>query len=113
LSGHDQAAFQRNRRHRNDAVPAHGAVALVVHEQHACVRARRHRLGEDRAVHVGMPARLQHQRPPQMVHVAAHPRALFQHRLAARRRKAIDDQPQRLAGRVRVDCLERQHAIKL
>jgi hypothetical protein len=51
------------------------------------VGARRHRLGEDRAVHVGMTARLQHQRPPQMVRVAAHPRALLEHRLAARRRK--------------------------
>ena len=67
--GHDQPALDRDRRHRDDAVAAHRAVALVVHEQHAGVGARRHRLGEDRAVHVGVAARLEHQRAAQMIRV--------------------------------------------
>ncbi len=43
---HQQAALDRHRRHRDDAVAAHRAVAFVVHEQDAGMRAWRHRLGQ-------------------------------------------------------------------
>ena len=39
--GMQQPALERDRRHRDDAVAAHRAVAFVVHEQHTGVRARR------------------------------------------------------------------------
>ena len=104
-----QPALERDGRDGNDAVAAHRAVALVVHEQHARVRAWRHGLGEDRAVHVGVPARLEHQRPAQMIGVPLQPLALVEHRLAARRREPLDDEPQRLAGRVGVDGFQTNH----
>jgi hypothetical protein len=56
-----------------------------------------------------VPARLEHQRAAQVIGVRAHPLALVEHRRAARRGKAVDDQSQRLAGCVRVDCFHRHH----
>ena len=106
---HQQTALERHRRHRDHAVAAHRAVALVVHEQHAGVGARQHRLGQDRAVHVRVPARLQHQRAPQVIRVTPHPLTLLEHRLAARRREAVDDQAQGLAGCMRVNCFHSHH----
>ena len=112
---HDQPALERNRRDRDHAVAAHRAVALVVHEEHAGVRAGRDRLGEERAVHVGMAAGLEHQRAPQVVGPLLHPVALLEHRPADRRGKAVDDETQRLAGGVRVDGLQsnRGHIIAM
>ena len=57
----------------------------------------------------GVPARFEHQRAPEVVGVRPHPLALVEHRLAARRGKSVDDQAQRLAGRVRVDCFHHDH----
>ena len=61
------------------------------------------RLGEKRAVHVGVPARLEHERAPQMIDVLLRPRALVEHRVAFRAGQPFDDEPERLAGGVRVD----------
>jgi hypothetical protein len=52
---------------------------------------------------------LQHQRAPQVIRVTPHPFTLLEHRLAAWRREAVDDQPQRLSGRMRVDCFHSYH----
>jgi hypothetical protein len=73
------------------------------------VRPRRDRLGEERAADVSVAARLAHQHAPQPIGVAADPVDLVVHRPAARRGKAVDDQPQGAAAGVRIDCLERQH----
>ena len=67
----------------------------------------RDRLGEHRAAHVGVAARLEHQRAAEVIGVPRHPVALLEHRPAARRRKAVDDEAQRLARRVRVDGADR------
>ena len=61
------------------------------------------RLGQERAVHVGVAARLEHQRRPQMVVVLLHPRTLLENRASLDGGKALDDEPERLAGGVRVD----------
>jgi hypothetical protein len=106
---HQQAALERNRRHGDDTVAAHGAVALVVHEEDAGVRPGHHRLGEDGAVHVRMAARLEHQGAPQMIGMPLHPLALVEHRLAVRRRKSVDDEAKRFTGRVRVDGSQLKH----
>ena len=66
-AGRDQSALERERDDRDDAVAAHRAEALVVHEEHAGVRIGALGLGEQRAVHVGVAARLEHQRAPQVV----------------------------------------------
>src|SRR4051794_12780974 len=75
------------------------------------MRAGRHRLGENRAVHVGMPARFEHQRAAEMIRMPAHPLALLEHRRTARRRKALDDEPQRFAGGVRIDRFHAYHLV--
>ncbi len=61
---------------RDDGVAAHGGIALIVHEQHGEVGARQVRLDQQRAVHVEMAARLEHQDLAQMVErFRAHRRA--------------------------------------
>ena len=102
-AGRDEAAVDGHGRDRDDAVPAHRAPALVVHEQDAGVPIVGDRLGEQRAVHVRVAARLQHQRAPEVIEPLHRPRTLVEHRRAFGRWDAVDDQPQRLAGRVRVD----------
>ncbi len=102
-AGPNQLSLDGNRRHRNDAVTAHRAPALVVHEQHTGVRATRDRLGEDCAVHVGMSARLEHQRSAQVVDVLLRPRPFGQHGVAFGTWQPFDDQAERLSRRVRVD----------
>ena len=67
-----QACFQRHLGDGDDPVAAHGAVALVVHEEDADVGPGGHRRGEDAAVHVGMAPRLEHQRRAQVVEVLLH-----------------------------------------
>jgi hypothetical protein len=48
------------------------------------VRAGRHRFGENRAVHVGVTARLVHQRAAKVISVRPQPFTLGEHRLAVR-----------------------------
>ena len=62
-----------------------------------------HRLGEDGAGHVGVAARLEHERAADGVGFRFRPGALLVHGPAARRREALDDQAQRGAAGVRVD----------
>jgi hypothetical protein len=50
-----------------------------------------------------MSAWLEHQRPAKMIRLLLDPLALGAQRPADRRRKAIDDQPQRLATYVSID----------
>ena len=42
----------------------------------------------------------------QVIEALLRPRALLEHRAPFRARQAVDDEPQRLAGRVRVDRLD-------
>ena len=111
FSRQKQPALERDGDDGDDAVPAHGAVALVVHEEHAGVGVGPLRFGEQRPVHVGMAPRLEHQRRPQVVAVLAHPFPLLEHRRALDVRKPVDDEPQRLAGRVRVYCAKQSHVV--
>ena len=61
------------------------------------------RRGEQRAVHVGVAARLEHQRGAQMIAVLLDPGPLLEHGLPLDGGKAVDDEPQRLAGGVGVE----------
>jgi hypothetical protein len=82
-----------------------------VHEQQAGIGSRADGLGQQRAVHVGVPARLQQQRAAQRVGVLLQPGALLPHRLAGRGREAVDDEAQRFTGGVGVDRADAaQHA---
>jgi len=74
-----------------------------VHEEHARVGAGGDRLGQDRAVHVGVPARFEHQRPPDVVGVFLHPRPLLEHGAALRGRIPFQDEPEGFAGGMGVE----------
>ncbi len=74
-----------------------------MHEQHAGVGLARGRLGQQRAVHVDVAARLKDQRLAEVIEPLLRPGALFQHGAAIRRGQPVNDQAQRLSGRVRVD----------
>ena len=67
---------------------------------------------EQRTVHVRVAARFEHERAPEMVVVLPHVLALFEDRSSFDRRKAADDQPQRLARGVGVDGVDAKHASK-
>jgi hypothetical protein len=106
----DDPALDRQRRDRDDAVAAHRAEALVVHEEDAGVRVGAFRVGQERAVHVGVAARLEHQHASQVVMLAQHLRAAFQDRGAAQGRDAGRHDAQRLTAGVRVDSGQRASA---
>ena len=84
-------------------------IALVVHEQHAGVRpgatgsvsSAPHMSAWPRGSSISARRRWSACRP-------THSRFL-DHRASARRGKSVDDEPQRSAGGVRVDCLQRHH----
>ena len=76
--------------------------SLCMNSTPACAP-RRDRLGQQRAIHVGVAARLEHQRAAEMVEMLLRPGALVEHRLAFRAGQAFDDEAQRLAGGMRVD----------
>ena len=67
------------------------------------MRTRRDRLSQQRAIHIRVSARLQHERAPQMVDVLHRPRALGEHGVALGSRQSFDDEPQWLSSCVRVD----------
>ena len=66
----DPAELDGGGRERDHAMAAMVAVALVVGEDHAEIGVRADRVGEDAGIHVGMAARLEHQRAAQMVGIA-------------------------------------------
>ena len=76
--------------------------SLCMNRTPACA-SRRDRLGQKRAVHVGVPARLEHQRAAQMIELLHAPRRASRAWWRPPGRQALDDEPQRLAGRVGID----------
>jgi hypothetical protein len=74
-----------------------------VHEEDAEVAVGRHRLGGDRAVHVGMAARFEHDRAPQSVQVLARVAPLLEDRPARDRIDPTGDDAERLARSVRIE----------
>ena len=108
-----QPALEHQRRDGDDAVPAHRAVALVVHEQHAGVGTGALGARQQRAVHVGVAARLEHDRRAQMVVVFAQPFTTLEHRLALRLGKAVDNEPQRFPCGVRVQRSDCHHGADM
>ena len=85
-------------------MPAHRRVTLVGQKQHSEIGARRDRWRQHRAVHVGVAARLEEQRAPNVVVVLGHIAASLEHRRARQRRQPGGDDAQRLTRGVRVDC---------
>eukprot|EP00754_Rhynchopus_humris_P040027 Rhum_TRINITY_DN23087_c0_g1::Rhum_TRINITY_DN23087_c0_g1_i1::g.177067::m.177067 len=104
--GH-QAHLVGELREGDDGVPAHGAVALVVHKEGAKVAALRGSLAQDGAVHVGVPTRLEHQRRPQLVVLLPEVPPALQDRAAGHGGHSAHRNAQRLASRVH---LHRRHA---
>ena len=63
--------------------------------------------GQQRTIHVEVPAGLEHQRPPQVIVVLADELPLLENRPAFDGRKSLDDEPQRLTGSMRIDAANR------
>ena len=101
-----QPGVQERRAERHHGVAAHGAVPLVVEEEHAEVAVGGHRFGEDGAVHVTVSPRLVHQPRAHPVEVVAEMAALGQDRRPGNGRQPGGDDPQRLAGGVGVQRLD-------
>ena len=73
---HDDAAFESNRCHADDAVAAHPTESIAVHEEHTSMSTGRCRFGEHRPGHVSVAARLQHQHSAQILGMAGRPVSL-------------------------------------
>jgi hypothetical protein len=64
-------------------------------------------LRQEAAVHVGMPARLEHEQTAEVVEPLAREPSLLEHGPTRERGHTAGDDPKRLAGGVVVDCLDR------
>ncbi|MNI07130.1 hypothetical protein D3C73_601340 [compost metagenome] len=84
-------------------VAAHRRIARVVGEQDGGVAGRVARRHQDRPIHVGMAARLQHHGAAQMVEPVAHGAAFLKDRLAGEVERGRIEDAHRLARRVHVD----------
>jgi hypothetical protein len=91
---------------RDDRMAAHRAVAFVMQEEDVEVGGFRRR--DHRAIHVGVAARLEHQRRAQVIAIRAEPAAFFQHIAVGHTRYVGDDDAQRLAAGVHVDRVDAQ-----
>jgi hypothetical protein len=89
-------------------VAAHGAVALIVDEQHGEIGFRMIGLNRDDAVHVKMAARLENEKSAQLIQMLAGIPALIQNPLSGDLRKAAHDQPYRLARGMHFDRINSQ-----
>ena len=104
----EQALLDQAAGEGDDAVAAHRAVALVVHEQHGEVGVGPDGRQEHRAVHVAMAARLEADDLANVIGVLQDPAPALQDRCQRHGRVAGRDEPQRLAACVEVDGLDRQ-----
>ena len=89
---------------------AHRAVAFVVQEENVEVGVRRAR--ENRAVHIGVSAGLEHQPGPQMIEVLAKVATLFQHRASFQLGQSVRNDSQRLAAGMHVDGRDAQRTSR-
>ena len=98
----DAPRLDRPRRERDRAVPARRREPVLVPEQHAQLGAGVVGLDEEAAVHVGVPARLVAEQPPHALGLRAleRERPALGDRRARQLRGALEDDPERLAGRV-------------
>ena len=70
LPRHD-SPIHRPAAERDHRMAAHGGIALVMDEEHGEIGARQIGLDRQHAIHVEMPARLEHQQPAQMIQMLA------------------------------------------
>ena len=99
----DDALVERPRDERDRPVPARGRIAGVVEEDDAEVRFRVLRLDDEAAVHVGVPARLVHEQPPNVVEPVVRVAPLVEDRRTLRRLYTVGDDPEWLTRGVVVD----------
>ena len=102
----DEVQLHQHLAERDDAVPAHVAIAFVVDEDHAEIGLVGHRRQQVGAVHVGVAARLVHQELAQIVALGLQPGALVEDGGARHRRHAGGDDAQGFAAGVGVDGVD-------
>ena len=102
LPRHD-APIHRPAAERDHRMAAHGGIALVMDEQHGEIGARQIGLDRQHAIHVEMPARLEHQQPAQMIQMLAGMAPLGEDGGPRDRRITRGDEADRLAARVHLD----------
>ena len=99
--GHgDHAQLHKRRGDADRAVAAHVQTPFAVDKQHPVVTGGIRRLGDDRAEHIGVAARLKHHSPAQVVIVLHEVVLLLHHGLALEHRQAADDDTGGLTHRV-------------
>src|SRR5207248_1029749 len=73
--------LQERGHQRNNTMPTHRTITLVVHEQDAQFSCWRYWLGQHTPIHVSMTSRLPHYGAPNMVEVQLHIAAALQYRV--------------------------------
>jgi hypothetical protein len=98
--------LERNGCRRNQAFAGQLRKTSGVHEENSGVGSWGDGLGEQRPVHGGVPARLEHEAAAQALTVVSQPRQLLAHRAAGNGWSASDEEPHGLTRHVRVDGRE-------
>lgn len=101
--GGKEADLQRDFDEGDDAMTAHGAEAFVVEEEHAEIAIEGDGRGEDRAVHIGVTARLEHEQAAEVVVVGAGVVTFFEDGGTGKFGKAAGDDAQGFTAGVGVD----------
>src|SRR5712692_9032762 len=101
--GRERSCFQQDGHQSDDAMPTHGTIALVVHEQHTDIGLRSDWGCNDAAIHVVMAAWLPHQRSAYVVEVLVHVLPPLQYRRSTRFGQPSGDDAQWLPCCVCID----------
>ena len=92
------AELHRSRGERDDAMAAMVGITLVVDEHHPEIRPLADGVAEDAAIHVGVPARLEHDGLPEVIGIRLEPGAAIDDAGARRAGEAAGDNAERLAA---------------
>src|SRR6185369_3576351 len=106
----DQMSFDHKLSEGDDRMAAHRAVTLVVQKEDVEIGISR--WSNDSAIHICMTTRLPHQTSAQIVVVFTKITSLFEHVPALNRRQSTNDNPQRLATRMHVDCRDARPVLR-
>ena len=105
------SALERPRYQCNRSVPARGAVAGIVKEDHAKICTGIVRGRDEAAIHIGVAARLVDEEASNVVDICGSPQPTLAYSRTADLRRALDDDPERLTSGVVVDRVHFQHVV--
>src|SRR5215510_10660542 len=103
LARFKHSGFKQNGHQRDNAMAAHSAVTLIVHEEHAKILIGCNWFSQYAAVHISVASRLKHQSSPKVVEILLGIPSLSEDGIAGDRGHASGNDTQRFSSSVRID----------